>query len=214
MTCIQCQGIEELFDEKTVQSELARYRTKGASKTTCLLVTELEGCGVRGATLLDIGGGVGAVHHELLNVGVQSVTDVDASQAYLRAAQAEAERLGIADRVQFAHGNFVELADDIQPADIVTLDRVLCCYPDLEQMVNLSARRARQLYGLVYPRDAWWIRLGAVELNFVMRLRKSSFRFFPHPTGEIEAILQKNGLHRTYHNQTLFWQVAVYTRQP
>ena len=214
MTCTQCQGIEDLFNEETVQYELSKYHTKGAAKTTRLLVTGLKERGVQGATLLDIGGGLGVVHLELLMAGAQSATDVDASQAYLRAAQAEAERRGMADRVQFAHGNFVELAANIQPADIVTLDRVICCYPDVEQMVSLSAGRARRLYGLVYPRDVWWVKLEAVIFNFLMRLRKKSFRFFPHPSGPIEVILQKNGLHRFYHRHTFFWQVALYAREP
>ena len=124
------------------------------------MIDALKKQGVSGVSLLDIGGGVGAIQHGLLAAGVQNATDVDASKAYLAAARQEANRRGIADRVDFQYGNFVEMADKIEPADVVTLDRVICCYPDMEKLVSLSVERARQLYGLVYPRDTWWIKIG------------------------------------------------------
>ncbi|MGZ8690915.1 MAG: class I SAM-dependent methyltransferase, partial [Aeromicrobium sp.] len=46
-------------------------------------------------TVLDIGGGVGAVHHELLHSGAATAVDVDASRAYIAVAREEAERQGL-----------------------------------------------------------------------------------------------------------------------
>ena len=212
MNCSQCQGIEELFSQQHVAKQLSRYRAKGPDKTTCMLIESIEEADVEGQTLLDIGGGLGAVQHELLGAGVQHVTDVDASTAYLAAARAEAQRLGITDHVTYYHGNFVDLAAEIEPADIVTLDRVICCYHDMEKLVDLSATRARKLYGLVYPRDTWWIKLGLALGNFVLRLRHSSYRAYVHPTRAVEALLANNGLKRRSYRHTLFWQVAVYSR--
>ena len=88
---------------------------------------------------------MGAVQHELINAGVQQVTSVEASSAYLNAAKEEAQRRRLADHVSYYHGNFADLASDIAPADIVTLDRVICCYHDMEKLVGLSAARARKL---------------------------------------------------------------------
>jgi magnesium-protoporphyrin O-methyltransferase len=148
----------------------------------------------------------------LLASGVEQVTDVEASTAYIEAAREEAQRRRLGDRVSFLHGNFVDLAPGLAPADIVTLDRVICCYPDMEKLVGLSAARARKLYGLVYPRDNWWMKIGLALLNFSYRLRRSPFRNYSHATKSVEAILGSHGLKRRYYRQTLVWQVAVYTR--
>lgn len=212
MNCCQCQGIEELFSQQFVTKELARYRSKGPDKTTRMLTEAIEAEGVEGFSLLDIGGGLGAVQHELLDSGIQNVTSVEASTAYLNAARAEVHRRGHAERVTFHHGNFVDLAKDISPADIVTLDRVICCYPDMERLVGLSAARARKLYGLVYPRDVWWTRMWLALENFFYRVRRSPYRAFLHSTQAVENVLGINGFIRQSHRQTLTWQVVVYTR--
>jgi magnesium-protoporphyrin O-methyltransferase len=212
MDCCQCKGIEDFFDERVASSELASYREKGPEKTTRWLIEALEAEGVHGLDLLDIGGGVGAVHHELLEAGVESATDVDASNAYIKAARSEAQRRGLADRVTYRHANFVDAASEIPPADIVTLDRVICCFPDMHNMVSLSAARARRLYGLVYPRDTWLIRFGLGILNLFQRLRRRPFRVFAHATREVEALVTESGLKRRFYRRTLFWQVIVYTR--
>lgn len=210
--CSQCAGIEQLFNESTARKELEDYRKNGPSRTTRLLIDTLKANGIRNMSLMDIGGGVGAIQHELLQSGVQRATNIDASTAYITAARKEAERLGQADRVTFHHGNFVTLAPEIEPADIVTLDRVICCYPDMEALVELSSARARQFYGVVFPRDGWWMQLGRPVLNTVFRLQRSSFRFFVHPTQAIEAIINANGLKRHFYHTGAFWQVILYAR--
>jgi magnesium-protoporphyrin O-methyltransferase len=212
MNCCQCQGIEELFSDKFVKNELARYRARGPIKTTRLLIDAIQSAGVDGLTLLDIGGGLGAIQHALLDAGAQQVTSVDASAAYIHAARSEAQRRGQADRVTYRHGNFVELADQIPPADIVTLDRVICCYDDMPPLVALSAQRARKLYGVVYPRDNAWLRIGLALENVYYRLKGSAFRSYVHATHAVEAILAENGLRRLSYRQTPVWQVVVYTR--
>ncbi|HZW02970.1 MAG TPA: methyltransferase domain-containing protein [Anaerolineaceae bacterium] len=212
MASCQCQGIEETFSRKAVTKELARYRQKGPELTTRMLVEALKAAGIRGATLLDIGGGVGAIQHELLAAGAVQATDVDASWAYLEAAEEEARRRHLAGRIQFAHGNFVDLAPQIPPAEVVTLDRVICCFDDMERLVDLSAARAEKLYGLVYPRDAWWAKFFVAVLNLIQRIQGSPFRSFVHPTQAVEGLVQRRGLKRRYYRRTLVWQVAVYSR--
>lgn len=86
MYCAHCQGAEEIFGSRMARRELRKYQTKGPGKTTRLLVEAIKSANVEGATLLDIGGGVGAIENELLEDGVQSSIDVDASSAYLEAA--------------------------------------------------------------------------------------------------------------------------------
>ena len=213
MTCCQCQGIEMEFNQETAARQLQNYRNKGPAKTTRMLINALKSQGVSGMTLLDIGGGIGAIQHELLKSGLDCVTDADASTAYIQAARQEAECQGHADRVSFRHGDFVDMAADIEPADIVTLDRVICCYPDMQALVGLSSARACQYYGLVYPRDTWLIRLGLTLANYVLGLRRNPFRVFLHPSQAVDAIVRGNGLKRIFYGKTALWQVVVYARE-
>lgn len=211
MNC-QCQGIEDLFNDRLVSKELAAYRAKGPDKTTRMLTDALKAEGVQGFKLLDIGGGVGAVQHAMFAAGATQATDVDASQAYLHAAREEAERRGLVERVHFQHGNFVDLAPQIPPFDIVTLDRVVCCYPDMEHLVDLSAARAAKLYGLVYPRDTWLAKFGVWVMNLFFRLRRKPFRTFVHSSQAVDAIVRSHGLRQRFAGGTLVWQVVIYGR--
>lgn len=212
MDCCQIQGIEDIFNQPLVEKELKRYRRKGPVKTTRMLIEAIRAGGVKGLTLLDIGGGVGAVQHALLQAGAINATDVDASSAYLEATRSEAERRGLDKKINFHHGNFVDLAAEIPEADIVTLDRVICCYNDMEGLVDLSAAKAKQRYGLVYPRNTWWLKLAMKVGNFILRLQKNQYRMFFNDREAVEEILQRHGFKRRSNAQTLFWQVAVYTR--
>jgi len=212
MTCSHCQGAEKTFDKGMAEGDLRDYHRKGPGKTARLLIGALEAGGIQGTTLLDIGGGVGVIQHELLKNGASNAIHVDASSAYLQAARQEAERQGHADRITQVHGDFVDLAPQIPQADVVTLEKVICCYPDMHALVGLSSARAGKLYGVVFPRDTWWMKLGMQIINLFQRLRRDSFRFFVHPTQEVEAVVRANGFERRFCRKTPFWQVIVYAR--
>lgn len=213
MDCCQCQGIEGLFNQREARRSLKAYRGKGPARSTRILLDAVRAQGgVEGATLLDIGGGIGAIQLNLLAAGVTAATDVDASTAYLEVAREEAAREGFGDRVTYHHGNFVDLAPSIAPADIVTLDRVLCCYHDLRGLVGSSAAKARRLYGVVYPRDPRFAPLFAAAANLIFRLQRNPFRLFVHRTRDVEALLHAAGLERRFHRTAGLWQVAVYAR--
>jgi len=212
MTCSQCQGIEDLFSAEYVAKELKRYRKRGPDKTTQILIEGLKQEGVEGLSLLDIGGGLGAIQHALLQAGVENAVDIEASSAYLNAVKAETARRGFAERVDYRHGNFVEVASQVPPADVVTLNRVICCYPDVEKMVGLSASRAERLYGLVYPRTDWWMKVGHLLESLFLRLVRSRYRPYLHATEVVEALVKEHGLKRYFYKKTLIWQIAVYRR--
>ncbi len=210
MNCCQCRGMESLFSDKTAAGDLKAYRKKGPSKTTRMLINALKAQGVEEMTLLDIGGGVGAIQHELLKSGAGSAVNVDASTAYIKAAKDEAQRQNHANQVSYHHGNFVDLAPNIAPVDIVTLDRVICCYHDMPALVGLSSQKAGKLYGVVYPRDTWWTKIGVAVMNFGLWVSRNPFRVFVHPTEAVEAVVRGNGLERRFYRKTWLWQVAVY----
>jgi 2-polyprenyl-3-methyl-5-hydroxy-6-metoxy-1,4-benzoquinol methylase len=212
MICPHCQGVEKTFNSGMAERDLKVYRARGPGKTTRLLIEALKAAPIERLTLLDIGGGVGVIHHELLKEGVNSAIAVEASSAYLQTARQEAERQGHAERITYHQGDFVDVAPQLPKADIVTLEKVICCYPDVRTLVGLSSARAARLYGVVFPRDTWWMRLGGMLANTLLRLQRNSFRFFVHPTQEIEAVVRANGLKRRSYRKTLLWQIIVYTR--
>jgi magnesium-protoporphyrin O-methyltransferase len=114
--------------------------------------------------------------------------------------------------VTYVTGDFVELAPTIADADLVALDRVVCCYPDMRALVSLSAARARLRYGLVYPRDAWWIRTGSAFMNGLFRLFRQRLRFWVHRTADVEAAIRSSGLQPVVRRNGLFWQMVVSER--
>ena len=205
---------DSFYDEKFAASDLRTYRAKGPAPWTRTLIDALKAEGVEGATLLDIGGGIGTIEHELLDAGVASATSVEASAAYLDAAREEGIRRGHDGRVTYVHGDFVDLAGSVPPADIVTLDRVINVYPDWERLVGLSARRAQRLYGLVYPRNKGSVRFVISAMNLVLRLLRKPVRASVHPADAIDRIARENGLsHLFRRNVGQLWQVVVYRRQ-
>ena len=216
MSCAQCQGIEHQFGSAAVRRKLRQYRRRGPDKTTRLLIeavrAALVASDVQDATLLDIGAGLGAIHHALLDGRVTRAVHIDASEAQLAAAREETERRGHGGRVEFLHGNFVDMAPGIPPADIVTLDRVICCYDDMPGLVSRSVQKATRWYGAVYPRDVAWMRIAIAGLNVFERVKRSTFRVFLHDPPAIDAELRAAGLTRLSVRETLGWQVVVYRR--
>jgi SAM-dependent methyltransferase len=203
------------FGEATARSELRAYRKAGPPRTTRWLLEGLRGAGVdgvHGLSVLDIGAGVGAVHLDLLKSGATSAIDVDGSPAFVAVAREEAARQGVADRVTHVVGDFVTLAPRVAPADLVALDRVVCCYPDMEALVRQSVAHARRRYGLVYPRDTWWIRAGSAALNGFSRVARRRVRAYVHRTVEVDGIVRAAGFDLRFGRSALFWQVAVYER--
>lgn len=212
--CCSTRAIATQFGRDTAQEELRRYRSDGPPPTTRALIDALRAQGVADADLLDIGAGVGAIDNALLESGALRAVHVDISPDYAEAAREEARRRGHADRMRFVTGDFVELAPDLDAADIVTLDRVICCYPHMERLVASSARKTRRLYGAVYPRDSWWTRAGFALENLLKRLRRSDFRIYVHPPAAIDEVLRRAGLERRSVQRTWMWEVVVYRRQP
>jgi len=198
---------------KWVLQDLGLFRQGKHAKTTLMLISTLVDLGVEGVTLLDIGGGIGAVQLELLRAGATEATSIEASTAYVQVAKQVAAEASLDQRITHIHGDFVTLADRISEADIVTLDRVVCCYDDVEALVSLSAAKARRLYALVYPRTEWWVRLALFFENLGCRLRGSPFRAFVHPTELVDRLVRTAGLQLIHQENTFSWQVVVYRRQ-
>jgi magnesium-protoporphyrin O-methyltransferase len=163
-------------------------------------------------TLLDIGGGVGVIHHVLLERGFSNAMQVDASPAYLEAAAEEAGRLGHAGRVDFRLAEFPAEAGEVPAADLVTLDRVVCCYADYQSMLRAAGERARHVLALSYPRPRRLAHWSVAAGNLVRRLRGQAFRVFVHSPARMGAVLEATGLRRVWAGGTWIWAVEVFER--
>lgn len=213
MACNHCLGIEKIFNHRQAEKDLEKYRRKGPPKTTNILINAIRKTGIEGLTLLDIGGGIGVIRHELLNAGLSSVISVEGSSAFLEVAKQEGERQGRKDLSGYLHGDFVDLANEIPPADIVTLDKVICCYPNMQQLVQLSAERANKIYAVIYPADKWWMKAGVRLHNLVRKWQRNPFRAYVHPAEKIESLIRKSGLQLCFYRKSIPWHIAVYQRQ-
>ncbi len=206
-------GCANVFSDRQAEGDRKRFRKQGPDASTKALIDALVADGVEGATLLDIGGGIGAIQLELLRAGAARAESVDASPAYVAAARDEAARMGFADRTNGRVGDFVAVAGEIAPADIVTLDKVVCCYLDMPGLLGNAADRARRVVGLVYPRETWWNRLAARAIAAFGWLTRDATRWRIHGQAEIDAVLDRAGFVRHDVRRELIWQISLYRRR-
>jgi magnesium-protoporphyrin O-methyltransferase len=204
---------ERVFDRRTADHDLRDLRRKGAPWATRALIDQLaSGFDLAGTTVLDVGAGVGTVHLELLARGAASAVDVDGSGAYVAVAREEAERRGLGDRIEHVLGDLTVVAPTLEPADLVALDRVVCCYGDVVSLLTSATALARARLGLVYPRDRWWIRAGATAGNLVMFRRSSGYRMRVHPVTAMAALLEAAGFARLAGRDGRLWRVETWER--
>lgn len=199
-------------DGLNAEADLERWREGRLHGATQELIDSIRRQGVEGARLLDIGAGVGAVHVALLEAGAGSAVDVDASREFLATAQAEAERRGLGGRVDYRYGDIVELADELPPADIVTLDSVICCYPYLEPMLAAATLSRPRLVGITYPRDTWWMRVFMRLDNLREAIRRTPARYFVHRHAQLETWMASAGYRNVHEGGILVWRVVLYQR--
>lgn len=200
------------YDGREAEKDLAALRTDGPRPTTRELIDAIRARGVEGATVLDVGAGVGAIHLALLEAGAGSAIDVDASQEYLAAARAEAHRRGLVDRVRYRYGDLVELAADLPPTEIVTLDSVICCYPYLPALTSAVLSIGPRLVGFTYPRDVWWMRAFMRLYNIVHALRGSPARYFAYRHRQLRNLMAAGGYSEIHDGGIARWRVVLYAR--
>lgn len=208
------QDFERLFDAREAQHDLEQWRRGDVAAATRELIDAIRATGIQGLALLDIGAGVGIVHLELLEAGAATAVDVDASSAYLAAARAEAARRGLAERVEHRFGDVVGIAQELPPAEIITLDRVICCYPDLPALLGAAMVPGARVIGLVHPTDAWWMRASMAVFNAVSSLLRRHHTFYVHRRTEIDRLMRGAGFAESHRSGGRVWQVTIYLRSP
>lgn len=203
---------ERQFSEKRATKELAQYRIKGPGSTTRLLLEGLATAGPVHGRLLDIGSGVGVLSFELLERGLTSAVGVDLSSAHVAIAAQEASRRGRSNATRFVHGDFLDVAGQLPSADMVTLDRVVCCYPEYERFLEESLRHADRTFAFSYPLDVWYIRAWVGLQNFGRQITRNAFRSFIHPVRGMESVIRRQGFRLLDRRSTRTWRADVYVR--
>ena len=189
-----------------------RYARKGLERSQQQLVNGLNQAGFAAATLLEIGSGVGYLHQQLLARGAASATGVEMATGMLAEARAAAQEQGLGARVSYHEGDFLALATEVPPADVVLLDKVICCYPDARGLVALSLARAKRVYAFTIPRDLVINRIGVRLSAFFFWIFRSPFRNYVHDPETIGQWLVDAGFHKTFEDHTALWLTRVYAR--
>ena len=206
--CCSPKGYRWVFSERSARAEAKRYRRKGLDSTSRRIVDFLVAQGVEDRTVLEVGGGIGAIQIELLKAGASRATSVELTPTYEDEARGLLEEAGLADRVDRKLMDFAQEAGQVAPADVVIMNRVICCYPDMPRLAGAAAGHARQVLVMSYPRYTWWTRIGLGMGNSMLRLLRREFHIFVHRPDRIIATSRAQGLEPVLDQSGLLWTVA------
>ncbi len=209
---MRCCGYDDFFNARVARSDAARYRKRGLRRSAQRILERARGVGLAGADVLDVGGGVGALSVELVRAGAARATTIELSPGYEQEASALAAESGLDRRIERRVGDVVAAGDEVPPADVVVLERVVCCYPDAAAIVGAAGARARRLLLLSYPRYGLMSRAVFCTLNTFLRMRHRAFRVYAHPPAAIRVAAEAQGLVPAGPEQGLVWRVAAFER--
>jgi magnesium-protoporphyrin O-methyltransferase len=210
--CSHCDIGDEQFGAKMARRDLTRYRKKGPDATTRELIKVLGEGAAPGSTLIDVGSGIGALSQALLDGPVSHATLVDESSSYQAAAHDLATERGTADRCTFVGDDFVQAQPDLGKADVVTLDRVVCCYPDYEGLLSAVTATGASWCGYSHPRDRWYIKPVVAMINISRWFARSEFRVFVHSEEAMMGVLRSGGFQVYSEGGSFIWKVNVVKR--
>jgi hypothetical protein len=210
--CCNPSGYRQFFDEKEARKSLRGYERKGIDGMTRSMIDYMASRGLEGRSVLEAGGGIGAVQIELLKAGASQVVNVELSPGYERVANELLEREGLTERAQRRIGDFTEIADTIE-ADDVVMNRVICCYPFPERLMNAALKSSRRFLGAVFPRDHPASRFMVAVGNTYCRIRRVDFRSFIHSPDVIFATAQSGGFDVAFRDRDFIWNAVVFEKQ-
>lgn len=191
------------------------YRWRGLERTQHQLLTGIRATGIRDATVLEVGSGVGYLHQLLLRQGIAShVVGVDLSEGMLEQARSLAREQGLEDRTEYRLGDFVELAAELPRVDLAILDKAVCCYPDAEAMVEGALGRTRFVIALTYPRGHLANRVGVRLMDGMLAAFRVAYRTYVHDPERIEGWITAQGFRKQVETCTPLWLTQVYRRDP
>jgi 2-polyprenyl-3-methyl-5-hydroxy-6-metoxy-1,4-benzoquinol methylase len=210
--CCDPSGYRKVFNAEQAERAVRNFERKGLDGTAAPMIAALQGHGIRGATLLEVGAGPGTAVVTLLEAGVLSAVAYDISQSHEQVAGALLQGRGLSDRTEWHTGDYLESGDP-RSADVVFLNRVVCCYPDAAGLLDAVAKHSSRLLAVSYPRRRWFVRAGLKAVNAFLRLRRVPFRVFAHRPDAMAARVTAAGLHQVAVGGTALWEWKVWERK-
>jgi len=187
-----------------------RYRRKGLDENQRQIVEALESLGLEGVSLIEVGCGVGVLHQTLLEKGAANALGIDLAPRMLELAENRAKEHQLKQRTDYKLGDFVELCDTIDTADVTVLDKVVCCYPAPRELLSAAIACTRGTIALTYPRKHLFSELSNHMWNFGFWLFGSDFRSFVHDPQVVQQSIEEGGFHRVFHRDSRMWHTQVF----
>jgi magnesium-protoporphyrin O-methyltransferase len=212
MTCCRAGACEQVFKPRGARRSLARYRSKGLDGLDRRVLASASRGGIEGAEVLEIGGGLGVIQAELLEAGATRGQVVEVASSWEPYAAELAREKGVDERFAFRIADVIGDPDAVEPADVVVLNRVVCCSPDGIELTRSAARLTRRTLVLSFPRNVLWFRAGTWVLNAVYWLRRCSYRVFLHPRASLVAAARSQGLDLADEGRTVGWEFVTFQR--
>lgn len=209
--CCDRSGYEHLFSPKQARRALRAYEKKGLNGMADRIVGYLKDRGVDGHRVLEVGGGIGAAHIELLKAGAVSAVNVELSAGYQDAAAELLRSQGLEGRVEQRIGDFTEMADGMT-ADDVIMNRVICCYPHMERLMNAALSASHRFLAVTFPRDRILFRVSIAAEAAYHRLRGVGFRPYLHSPPAILETASNAGFEVAFADRDLVWHGVVFER--
>ena len=210
--CCDPISYRRLFNSKEARRRLRRYRKKGLDPLAQSVVDYLSSREIDGCDVLEVGGGLGHMQLELFRAGAATAVNIELSGGYEEAATELFDSESLGDRVERRLGDFVAVHDQVSPADIVLLNRVVCCYPAMPEMMEAAIDKTKRFLALTFPRERWFMKASIATGNAWWALRSCDFRAYVHPVDEIESMALDAGLEAAHRDRSLGWQAVVFER--
>jgi len=201
-----------MFKPKVARKTLRRYRKKGLDETERGMVSAISARELEGARILEIGGGIGTIQAELLEAGAGRGEIIELVAAYGPYAQELAREKGLEDRTSFRVADILEHPETVSPADVVVLNRVVCCSPEGVKLTGVAARVAERVLVISFPRDRFWVRPVMRLMNGTLWFMRRSFRVFVHPRDSLVTAAEAEGLRLADSGHSLVWEFASFRR--
>ena len=215
-TSDELKAKDDFFSKRAMHYD-KRFHKKGVDKTQQFLlegITTAMNNGKRSAsTVMEIGCGIGGLLLTMLGKGLNYAIGVDASEGMLEKAKQNAAEMNFKDKTLFLHRDFVDVEPELNPADIVILDKVLCCDSNPQSLIKKSTAKTKAIYAVSFPRDHLLVRLFVKAGIAITKIFPVKFTPFYHEPTDIQRWIEDANFVLSCACNTFFWQVQVYTRK-
>jgi|SRR5690625_1560494 len=212
-SCCRAQPCEEIFGSGTAWYDLERYLRNGLDQVERDMLAALrERVALDGTRVLEIGGGIGALQAQLLSSGAASGEVIELLDAYAPYAQELARSAGIEGRTSFRVHDLLDSPEEVDPAHVVILNRVVCCSADGPELAAQAARLTDKALLLSFPRSNRFTRALAGMQHALFRLFRRHYRLFAWPEETLIAAARSAGLAPTASGGGLIWRYLLFER--